>query len=115
MVRCGQKPDRSRGATNPDLALADPVCCLAGEGPQMQFDRLRRRDFITLAGGAAAAWPTTAWAQQPGKLPKIGFLGSGSPSTWSAWTAAFMQRLNELDWVQGRTVAIEMRWAEGDS
>jgi putative ABC transport system substrate-binding protein len=54
-------------------------------------------------------------AQQPGKLPKIGFLGSGSASSWSPWIAAFMQRLNELGWVDGRTVAIEMRWAEGYS
>jgi len=75
---------------------------------------MRRRNFISLAGGMAA-WPITAWAQQPGKLPKIGILGSGSASTWSVWTAAFTQRLNELGWVQGRTVAIEMRWAEGDS
>jgi ABC-type uncharacterized transport system substrate-binding protein len=84
-------------------------------GQQMQFDRLKRRDFITLLGGASAVWPLPVWAQQPGKLPKIGFLGSGSASSWSSWNAAFMQRLNELGWVEGRTVAIEMRWAEGHS
>jgi putative ABC transport system substrate-binding protein len=76
---------------------------------------MRRRDFITLLGGAAATWPLAARAQQPGKLPKIGFLGSGSASGWSPWTAAFVQRLNELGWTEGRTVAIEMRWAEGRS
>ena len=82
-------------------------------GQQVQFDRLKRRDFITLLGGALAVWPLPVWAQQPGKLPKIGFLGSGSASSWSSWNAAFMQRLNELGWVEGRPVAIEMRWAEG--
>jgi len=76
---------------------------------------MRRREFITLLGGAVAAWPLSARAQQPGKLPKIGFLGTGSPSSWRAWTAAFVQRLNELGWVESRTVAIEMRWAEGRS
>src|SRR6516165_3757233 len=75
---------------------------------------MTRRAFITLVGGAAA-WPLAARAQQPGKLPKIGFLGSGSASSWSPWTTAFVQRLNELGWVEGRTVAIEMRWAEGRS
>src|SRR6516225_8466480 len=75
----------------------------------------RRREFIRLLGGAAAAWPLAARAQEPGKLPKIGFLGSGSASSWSPWTTAFVQRLNELGWVEGRTVAIEMRWAEGRS
>jgi putative ABC transport system substrate-binding protein len=72
---------------------------------------VRRREFITLIGGAAAVWPLPVWAQQPGKLPKIGFLGSGSASasSWSPLTAAFVQRLNELGWVEGRTVAIEMR------
>src|SRR5262245_38647243 len=81
----------------------------------MHSNRLRRREVITLLGGALATWPLSVSAQQPGKPPKIGFLGSGSASSWSPWTAAFMQRLNELGWVDGRTVAIEMRWAEGYS
>src|SRR5215831_7711737 len=75
---------------------------------------MKRRELMTLLGGAAA-WPLAARAQQPAKLPRIGFLGSGSASSWSPWTAAFLQRLNELGWVEGRTVAIEMRWAEGRS
>jgi putative tryptophan/tyrosine transport system substrate-binding protein len=81
----------------------------------MHFDRLKRREFITLLGGAAAAWPLAARAQQPGKLFTIGFMGSGTPAAQSQWTAAFVQRLHELGWMEGRNVAIEYRWAEGRS
>ena len=77
----------------------------------MQFDQLKRREFITLLGGAAA-WPLTAHAQQA-KLPTIGVLGASTPLNWNPWTAAFVQRLRELGWIEGRTVAIEYRWAEG--
>ena len=73
---------------------------------------MRRREFITLLGGAAA-WPLTARAQQPGKLPTIGFLGAATPSAWGPYTAAFVARLRELGWIEGRTVAIDYRWAEG--
>jgi putative ABC transport system substrate-binding protein len=76
---------------------------------------MRRREFITLLGGAAAAWPLAARAQQATKLPTIGFLGANTPVTQSQWTAAFVQRLRELGWIEGRTVAIEFRWAEGRS
>jgi putative ABC transport system substrate-binding protein len=79
----------------------------------MQFNHLQRRQFVTLLGGAAAAWPLVARAQQPGKLPTIGFLGASTTSAWSHWSAAFVQRLRELGWIEGRTVAIEYRWAEG--
>ena len=74
---------------------------------------MRRREFITLLGGAAAAWPRAARAQQPGKLPAIGFLGESTPPAQSERTAAFVQRLRELGWIEGRTIAIEYRWAEG--
>ena len=67
---------------------------------------MKRREFITLLGGAAA-WPLAARAQQPGKLPIIGFLGTASAAAWAPWTAAFVQRLHELGWIEGRTVAIE--------
>jgi putative ABC transport system substrate-binding protein len=74
---------------------------------------MRRRDFITLLGGAAAAaWPRAARAQQR-KLPTIGLLGAATSANWSQWTAAFVQWLRELGWIEGRTVAIEYRWAEG--
>jgi len=73
---------------------------------------MRRREFITLLAGGAA-WPLAARAQQPGKLPTIGFLGGASALTESQWAAAFVRRLHELGWTEGRTVAIEYRWAEG--
>ena len=57
---------------------------------------VRRREFITLLGGAAVAWPITASAQQPGKLPTIGFLGVATASAWSDWVASFVQGLHEL-------------------
>ena len=76
---------------------------------------MRRREFITLLGGAPVAWPLAARAQQPAKLPTIGFLGASTPSAWSDYVAAFVQRLRELGWIEGRTVAIEYRWAEGRS
>ena len=75
---------------------------------------MRRREFITLLGGAAA-WPLAVRAQQAGKLPTIGFLGSSTPSAMGQWVAAFVQRLRDLGWIEGRTVAIEYRWAEGRS
>ena len=72
-----------------------------------------RRELLAALGGAAAAWPLAAGAQQPRKLPTIGFLGTTSQSAWSTWTAAFVRRLNEMGWIEGRTVSIEYRWAEG--
>jgi putative tryptophan/tyrosine transport system substrate-binding protein len=75
---------------------------------------MRRRQFVTLLGGAAV-WPLVARAQQPGKLPTIGFLASGTPSSHNRWVTTFVQRLSELGWIEGRTVAIEVRWAEGRS
>ena len=74
------------------------------------FD-MRRREFITLIGGGAA-WPLAARAQQGGKLPTIGFLGADA-SAFAPWTAAFVARLRELGWIEGRTIAIEYRWSEG--
>ena len=74
---------------------------------------IRRRDFITLLGGAAAACPFAGRAQQPSKLPTIGYLGSQTLATHADWHAAFLQRLRELGWIDGRNLVIEYRWAEG--
>jgi putative ABC transport system substrate-binding protein len=74
---------------------------------------LRRRDFITLLGGAAAAWPLGARAQQTGKLPTIGFLGVTTSASQAQHLAAFVRRMRELGWIEGHTIAVEIRWAEG--
>jgi putative ABC transport system substrate-binding protein len=81
----------------------------------MQFDQLTRRKFVTLLGGAAAAWPFAARAQQPAKLPTIGVFGPATALAWSPWIASFVQRLRELGWIEGRTIGIEYRWADGRS
>jgi putative tryptophan/tyrosine transport system substrate-binding protein len=72
---------------------------------------IRRRDFITLLGGATAAWPLAARAQQT-RVPTVGFVGADA-SAWRAWTAAFVERLGALGWIEGRTLAIQYRWSEG--
>src|SRR5438046_5161990 len=78
----------------------------------MQFEQLHRREFVALLGGAAAAWPLAARAQQPA-MPVIGFLVVGTPTSHGQWVVAFVQRLRELGWIEGRTIAIEYRWGEG--
>jgi putative ABC transport system substrate-binding protein len=73
---------------------------------------MKRREFITLLG-SAAAWPLAARAQQPGKVPTIGFLGPTTPSAQTQWIAAFVERLRELGWIERRTVVLRYGWAEG--
>jgi putative tryptophan/tyrosine transport system substrate-binding protein len=79
----------------------------------MQFHRLKRREFIALLGGAAATRPLAARAQQAARRPTIGYMGANTPVVESQRTAAFVQRLRELGWIEGRNVAVEYRWAEG--
>ena len=74
---------------------------------------MKRREFITLLGGAAAAWPLAARAQQA--LPTIGFSSPTTASVGSRAVAAFVQRLHAVGWIEGRAAAIEVRWAEGRS
>jgi putative ABC transport system substrate-binding protein len=75
---------------------------------------MRQREFISVLAGSAA-WPLAARAQQPGKLPTIGFLGTTDRSTMRPWITAFVERLRDLGWIEDRTISIAYRWAEGDS
>jgi putative ABC transport system substrate-binding protein len=79
----------------------------------MEFSQLKRRDFITLLGGATAAQPLAAFAQQPAKKPTIGYLGGTTAVIESQRVAALLQQLRELGWIEGRNLAIEYRWGEG--
>ena len=74
---------------------------------------IRRREFMTLLGGAGAAWPLAAQAQ-PAKVARIGFLGLVSSSSHASRVAAFRAGLRDLGWIEGRNLVIEFRWAEGN-
>src|SRR5262245_11885181 len=72
-----------------------------------------RRKFLATLLGGAATWPLAARAQQITNLPTVGFLGAGSPATADVWLSAFMSRLHELGWIEGRNLNVDVRWAEG--
>jgi putative tryptophan/tyrosine transport system substrate-binding protein len=73
---------------------------------------MRRREFITLLGGAAAAWPLTAQAQQSTKIPRVGLLSTFSPSETMPWHQALREGLRHLGWVEGENITVEYRYAE---
>src|SRR6516225_1742726 len=79
-----------------DEAIVRRRSCRRGD---RMIAAMKRREFISLLGGAAAAWPLAARAQQPFKAPIIGFLGASTSAAWSAWTSAFVRRLGELGWI----------------
>src|SRR6476659_9450056 len=86
-----------------------------GQGQRMHFNQLRRREFITLLGGAAVAWPLAARAQQGGKLPRLGMLSPGRselPEPGVIMLDAFVQGLHELGYAEGRNLILERRYAE---
>src|SRR5262245_31444521 len=81
-------------------------------GQQMQFNQLNRRQFVTMLGGAAVAWPLAAWAQQQ-PTPLVAFINSGSAAGFTHLVVAFRQGLKEAGYVEGQNVTVEYRWAEG--
>ena len=74
---------------------------------------MKRREFITLIGGGVAAWPLAVGAQTPPKIPRVGFIAGSNPAATEHTVGAFQQRLRELGYVEGQTIVLEVRWAEG--
>src|SRR5262249_24317668 len=103
-VRSHHQSDGRKGAWPDNFGIIPP--------PRRRGDRMKRRAFITLLGGAAA-WPLAARAQYPAIVPTVAFFVSGTPSSHGLWFAALVERLRELGWIENRTVAIEYRFAQG--
>src|SRR5262249_31240001 len=92
-------------------------CALDSPAARRRGDRVKRRHFITLLGGAAAAWPLAARAQQPERMRRIGVLAPTAPDDTDAQTrlAALRQGLQRFGWIEGRTLQIDARWGAGDA
>src|SRR5262245_51497453 len=106
MTRSGHQPGRNPAPRRaPDLMITNPLCCLAGKGQQMTFDRLKRREFITLLGSAAAAWPARSRAQMLPRSLRVG-IAAASPRSSIQWVA-FGEQMRELGYVEGQNLAVE--------
>jgi putative ABC transport system substrate-binding protein len=96
------------------MILGNSIFCFAilAGGNRMQFDQLKRREFITLLGGGAASWPLAARAQQPA-VPIVGLVSPRSPEDSSSLGAAFRKALNEAGYIEGQNLMVEYHWLEG--
>src|SRR5262249_34744144 len=111
---CLRRPGAPQRPMGADYSIVKSPVSFAATGQAMRLGQMQRRQFITLLIGAAA-WPLAARAQQPARLPTVGYMGSATPATQGQWAAVFAQRLQELGWTEGRNVKIEVRWAKGRS
>src|SRR5262249_37603701 len=127
----GREANRSAGPTGSEIGVCDQSQGCQGarpdragdaarggrRGDRMSRAAMRRREFITLIGGAAAAWPLAAETQQPGRVRRLGFLISSAETDQEArnWITAFERRFAELGWTDGRNVRIEYRFGGGDA
>jgi len=111
MIVATQNVGRTHSAGS-EIPAVIVIVSRSRRSPRPWAKAMRRRDFIKGIVGSATAWPLAARAQQAARLPTIGFLGPTTRSAQTQWVATFLERLRELGWIEGRTIAIEYRWAE---